>query len=235
MNHPHNDIPARTAPKLPADSRRSDWWLVFKKFLTQGTSIASFAPSSRFLATRLVKGIDFRRARCIVELGAGTGPITTELVRRARPDTRLIAIELDPDFCGRLREKFPHVDIVEGDAARLNAILAERGIEHADHVISGLPLPSFSPRLRDSIVQASAAALTPEGTFRQITNMPWVYYTLYKSYFNDVRFRFVPINFPPGGVYVCRGYFRNGFLNGKAHFNGNGKVLGNGKLRVSPS
>jgi len=202
---------ATLAPPLPARLRRgSDFWLVFKKFLTQGTSIASFAPSSRVLATTLVKGIDFRTAKCIVELGAGTGPITTELVRRARPGTKLIAIELDPDFCRRLREKFPTVDIVEGDACKLDAILAERGVKEADHVISGLPLPSFAPRLREAILKAAHSRLAPEGSFRQITNMPWVYYALYKQYFRDVRFRFVPINFPPGGVYVCRGYFGNG-------------------------
>jgi len=33
--------------------------------------------------------------------------------------------------------------------------------------------------------------------------MPMIYYKLYRRYFEDVRFRFVPFNFPPGGVYVC--------------------------------
>ena len=207
----HANGVARLTPPLQALGRRgSDFWLMFKKFLTQGTSIASFAPSSRVLATTLVKGIDFRKARCIVELGAGTGPITTELVRRARPGTKLIAIELDSDFCRRLREKFPTVDIVEGDARNLDAILGERGIKEADHVISGLPLPSFRQRLREAILKASHSRLAGDGTFRQITNMPWVYYSMYQQYFRDVRFRFVPINFPPGGVYICRGYFGNG-------------------------
>jgi phospholipid N-methyltransferase len=184
--------------------------MVFKKFLTQGTSVASFAPSSRVLATTLVQGIDFSRAKCIVELGAGTGPITTELVRRAGPNTKLVAIELDPDFCRRLREKFPQVEIVEGDAGKVDEILAGLGIKEADHVISGLPLPSFGPRLREKIIRAAHVRLAHDGTFRQITNMPWVYYAMYSQYFRDVRFRFVPINFPPGGVYVCRGYFGNG-------------------------
>ena len=29
---------------------------------------------------------------------------------------------------------------------------------------------------------------------------------LYKAYFTDVRFKLVPLNLPPSGVYVCRGY-----------------------------
>ena len=52
----------------------------------------------------------------------------------------------------------------------------------------------------------SARVLGPAGEFRQITNMPWVYLKLYRTYFRDVSFRLVPLNLPPGGVYFCRGY-----------------------------
>lgn len=216
MNHPQNGTALMERPTQVKKRIGSDLWLVLRKFLTQGTSVASFAPSSRTLATSLVKGINFRKAKVIVELGAGTGPITTELVRRARPGTKLIVIELDPDFCRRLREKFPTVDIVEGDACRLGEILAERGITQADHVISGLPLPSMPVKLRDGILKSAHERLAPDGTFRQITNMPWVFYALYQQYFARVQFRFVPFNFPSGGVYICRDYFGNGKGNGKS-------------------
>jgi ornithine lipid N-methyltransferase len=35
-----------------------------------------------------------------------------------------------------------------------------------------------------------------------------VYRGLYRSYFSDVRFGLVPLNLPPGGVYVCQGFHR---------------------------
>lgn len=197
----------------PARRRRPDaphhspeWWLMFRKFLDKGTGIASFAPSSRFLARRILKGIDFDRAECIVELGAGTGPITKELVKRVKPHTKLIVNELDPDFCKRLRHRFPNADIVEGDAARIDQLLADRGIKRVDHIVSGLPLPSFPAPLRDAILASSARALGAAGEFRQLTVMPYVYWRLYKGYFADVRFDLVPLNIPPAGVYVCRGY-----------------------------
>jgi phospholipid N-methyltransferase len=179
---------------------------MLRKFAQHGTSIASFVPSSRFLARSTCKGIDFDRARCIVELGAGTGPITKELVARVRPHTRLMVVELDPDFCKRLRSKFPGADIVEGDACQLDKLLADRGIRQVDHVVSGLPLPSFPPRLRDGVLGSASRCLAPNGTFRQLSVMPWVYRGLYRGYFEDVRFKLVPLNFPPAGVYVCRGF-----------------------------
>lgn len=192
--------PTSLAPATP------DWWLMTKKFIAKGTSVASFAPSQGPLCRRFVNGIDFDTARCVVELGAGTGPVTQTLLKRAKPHTRVVVVELDPDFCKRLRQRFPNADIVEGDAAKLEQLLADRGIKKVDHVLSGLPLPSFPAEVRDAVIASSATVLTEDGTFRQLTNMPWVYKPLYKRYFREVTFGFVPLNVPPAGVYVCRGY-----------------------------
>lgn len=197
-----------TTPRASASAKSAtpDWWLMTKKFLKHGTSIASFSPSQRFLSRKIISGIDYDKAKCIVELGAGTGPVTAHLLARAKPHTKVIVVELDPDFCTRLRQRFPGADIVEGDAAKLEQLLAARGIAAVDHVVSGLPLPSFPTPLRDAILASSAKVLTPDGTFRQLTNMPYIYWKLYKRYFDEVKFQFVPLNMPPAGVYFCRGY-----------------------------
>lgn len=206
MNAPPTLEELKSNPKPQQSPRGPDWWLMLTKFLKQGRSIASFAPSSRFMARRIVDGIDFSKAKCIVELGAGTGPITRELVRHIQPHTKLLTIELDKDLAARLKSRFPMVDVVNGDACEFDKLLAERGIPQVDHVISGLPLPSFPEQLRNGIMSAAARTLAPGGTFRQLTVMPWVYLKLYKSYFSNVRFSLVPWNLPPGGVYVCDGY-----------------------------
>jgi phospholipid N-methyltransferase len=153
----------------------------------------------------ICKGIDYDRAKVIVELGAGTGPVTKELLRHVRPGTRVVVVELDHDFCQRLRAKFPTADIVEGDAAHMDELLRTRGIDKVDHVISGLPLPSFPPELRDSIISSAVRSLAPGGSFRQLTVMPLVYWKMYKRYFTSVKFKMVPLNIPPAGVYICHG------------------------------
>jgi phospholipid N-methyltransferase len=161
------------------------------------------------MARKIIDGINWDEARCIVELGAGTGPITAEVVKRVKPHTKLLVVELDPVLCGRLKARFkgaPNVDVVQGDATKFDQLLLERGLPQVDHVLSGLPLPSFAEDLRNAVLETSARTLAPGGTFRQLTVMPLIYYRLYARYFNDVRFRFVPLNLPPGGVYVCRGF-----------------------------
>lgn len=202
MTLPHH----ATARPHPNGAPSSDRWLMVRKFLKHGTTIASFSPSSRFLSRAVIHGIDFEAAKVVVELGAGTGPITHELMKRVKTQTRCVIVEQDPDFCSRLRQKFPTADIVEGDAAHIDQILADRGIRQVDHVLSGLPLPSFPAALRDSIIASSTKWLSAAGTFRQLTNMPWIYRGLYREYFHAVSFKLVPLNLPPGGVYVCSGF-----------------------------
>jgi len=124
----------------------SDFALFFGKFLRHGTKIASLAPSSPWLSRTTVRNVDWPNARVVVELGAGTGPITRELARQAHPDCRVLALERDPDFARLLRDRFQDqkgLEIIEGDVRDLAAILADRGIAQADYVISGLPVPSF--------------------------------------------------------------------------------------------
>ena len=186
----------------------SDFTLFLGKFLKQGTAIASLAPSSPWLSRTTVRNIDWERARVIVELGAGTGPITRVLAEQARPGCRVVVLERDPDFSRLLRERFdgrPDFDVIEGDVRDLAGILADRGIGQADSIVSGLPVPSFPRDLQQSLFRVVGQVLKPEGTFNQITELPWVYLGFYRKYFEDVRFVFEPRNLPPAGAYFCRG------------------------------
>ena len=186
----------------------SDFTLFLGKFLRHGTKIASLAPSSPWLSRATVRGIDWERAKVIVELGAGTGPITKVLAERAKADCRVIVLERDNDFAKLLRERFapfPNFEVIEGDACDLAAMLAERDLKRVDHVVSGLPVPSFPQDLRNSLFKVVREVLSPEGSYHQITELAWVYQGLYRKYFDEVRFYFEPRNIPPAGAYVCRG------------------------------
>ncbi|MFO0970274.1 MAG: methyltransferase domain-containing protein [Gemmataceae bacterium] len=183
--------------------RLPDWWLFLQKFLRQGTRVGSVTPSSPWFARRLLEGIDLKQARCVVELGAGTGAVTRELLRRASASCRCLIVERDADFCVRLREHFPRAEIVEADACDLDALLRSRGVERVDHVVSGLALPWFTPAARHKVLDASRRCLTLSGSFRQLTYIPWVHAPMYRRYFERADFRWVFWNVPPGGFYEC--------------------------------
>jgi phospholipid N-methyltransferase len=180
--------------------------LVLRKFLSNVKTVATIAPSSRSLSRAIVRGIDWSKTKCVVELGAGTGPVTDVLVKAAPPGVRVIINEYLPDFCVHLRRRFPDAEIVEGDARRLTEILDERGTTHVDYILSGLPLTHFTKVDRDTVIEQAAKLLGDDGEFRQLTTIPWIYRRLYRRYFKDVRFKLVLWNLPPGGVYFCRGH-----------------------------
>ncbi|WP_435018917.1 ornithine lipid N-methyltransferase [Tundrisphaera sp. TA3] len=185
----------------------NDLLLFCGKFLRHGTKIASLAPSSRWLSRATVGNVDWDRAKVIVELGAGTGPITRAIAAKARPGCKVLVLERDPDFARLLRERFADradFEVIEGDVRDLAAMLAERGIDRVDHVISGLPVPSFPADLQRDLFRVVGRVLAPEGTYNQITELALVYQGLYRRYFEEVRFVFEPRNFPPAGAYYCR-------------------------------
>jgi phospholipid N-methyltransferase len=186
----------------------SDHLLFFKKFFRHGTKIASLAPSSRWLSRATVKNVDWDHADVIVELGAGTGPITKVLAEKARPETRVIVLERDPDFSRLLRERFgplPNFEVIEGDVRDLASMLKDLGIGRVDHIVSGLPVPSFPKDLQRDFFRVVRDVLSPTGAYSQITELALVYMSLYKRYFEEVKFVFEPRNVPPAGAYHCKG------------------------------
>ena len=77
-----------------------------KQYLRTPRSIGAIAPSSKYLAEKMVSDIDFEAAGCIVEYGPGTGVFTDELLKKLRPETKLLLLEANKDFCTRLRKKY---------------------------------------------------------------------------------------------------------------------------------
>jgi len=68
---------------------------------------------NRFLAAAIVACADVGASDLVVDIGAGTGRLTAELARIAR---HVVAIELDPQLAAGLRDRWPNVTVVEGDA-----------------------------------------------------------------------------------------------------------------------
>jgi len=186
----------------------SDFSLFFGKFLKHGTKIASLAPSSPWLSRATVGNVDWAGAEVIVELGAGTGPITRVIADRVRPETKVVVLERDGDFAAILRDRFAglaNFDVIEGDVRDLAGMLADRGIGRVDHVISGLPVPSFPKDFRRDYFRVIKDVLAPGAGYNQITELALVYRGLYRQFFDEVKFVFEPRNLPPAGAYYCRG------------------------------
>ena len=192
-------------PKTDGQLRNS--LLFMGKFFKHGRKIGSVWPSSKSLSLATLNQVDWQQAKIIVELGAGTGPITSAIIDRLQPHTTLLAIERDHDFARVLQKRFAehtNVEIIHGDVREIDSILKARKIENVDYFISGLATPSLPLGVQKRMFVAVRKYLAPHGVFSNITEVPLWYRRYYKGLFTNVKFQFVPINIPPGGVYHCR-------------------------------
>ena len=181
----------------------ADRGLFLKKFLQKGRTISSAVPSSKVLVESMLRYIDFSRPSTIVELGAGTGPVTELVLERLRPHHRFVAVEDDADFCEILRRRFPEVTLLQMDATRLSEPFARMGIDKVDYILSGLPAPNLPARGAVRLWRWLRHVLPRDGLFIQMTIAPLVYRAFYDRLFELVSYRMVWWNVPPGGVYCC--------------------------------
>lgn len=139
--------------------------LLFKRFLKRPMQVAYIVPSSKALIRRVVNKFDFSEPRIIVEFGPGEGCQTREILKRMHPESRLILFELDPEFTRHLEEQFkdePRVEILNTDAQSLPDALAERGINHCDYVVSGIPFSILEGSKKKALLKKVYDSLTPD-------------------------------------------------------------------------
>jgi phospholipid N-methyltransferase len=171
-----------------------------KHIKTSGTIVRS----SPFLIKRLLRAMNFRRARTVVQLGVGTGCITRALLGKMRPDARLISLELNPVFVGECREEIhdPRLTLRQACAGSLPALVEELGLGRIDYIVSSLPLAIMDDELVERIIAASDDLLAPDGLFLQY-QYSLSQRAMLERRFSDVRVGFTLANIPPAFVYEC--------------------------------
>jgi phospholipid N-methyltransferase len=180
-------------------------WLFALNFFRHPLMLGSIVPSSRFLIRELLKPVDWDQAKVIVEYGPGVGVITTEVLKRMRPDAMLIAIETNPDFVTYLRDSIQdeRLHVVEGSAEAVDEILKRYGQNNASYVISGIPFSTIPAPVRERILQKTCEALKPGGSFLVYQFSSRVFEDLQRI-FRYVRRQFEPLNVLPAHLFFCQ-------------------------------
>jgi len=138
--------------------------LLWKRMLRSPGSIGTVAPSSPWLARALVGVSMLDEADVVVEVGAGTGPLTS-WIREAAPNARFLALEPDRELRTALRDAHPGLDVSSATARDLPAVLARRNLPGADRVLSSVPWSLLPPRAMEREIDGIVEALAPGGRF----------------------------------------------------------------------
>ena len=180
---------------------------IYLKNLVTDRYVASDTPTSRFGVDKVCSKIDFSRSGLIVEYGPGTGVFTTTLLKNMPEDSKLIAIERNPNFCRYLKKHIQdHRLLVFQDSAEniLDILKSCNGSKElgADYIISGIPFSFLSQSTKDQILSSSYSALKKGGKFLAYQNFfqfqfPQILKNPVEEIFQNVRTQYVLPCFPP--------------------------------------
>ncbi|SNR13927.1 class I SAM-dependent methyltransferase [Tenacibaculum jejuense] len=177
----------------------------FKEAVLTAKTSGTITPSSRFLAEKMLKGINFNNINLIVELGSGNGVITKHILDKLQPNNHLICFEINEMFYQELLKiEHPQLTVLNTSAEFLIAEIQKQGFKNVDSIISSLPLSIIPKEISQNILNESYKSLNSNGTYVQF-QYTLDYYKKLKKLFGkeNVRLKFEALNIPPAFIYKC--------------------------------
>jgi phosphatidylethanolamine/phosphatidyl-N-methylethanolamine N-methyltransferase len=152
----------------PPQERR----LFLRRCLAHPQRVAALMPSSRTLAEMVARRVPDPGGRFVLEVGAGTGPITRALAERI-PQEQLILVEIDEHLCAWLRSKFPRATVLCGDVTELSRVIAARTKPgEIASAVSGVPVTRFSRAMQQAFLDQCFDVLSEDGALYQYSYSP---------------------------------------------------------------
>jgi phosphatidylethanolamine/phosphatidyl-N-methylethanolamine N-methyltransferase len=158
-----------SARALKKPLRLDDEVRFLRSWIEKPLHVGAVMPSGRLLARTMAQYVEIHSKGAVVELGPGTGAITSALIERGVDQKRLVLVEYNPGFCALLRDRYPHAKVVQGDAYKLRDSLRNVLNIPASAVVSGLPLVTRPMQTRLKLIRDAFAALAPGAPFVQFT------------------------------------------------------------------
>lgn len=181
-----------------------------REFVRDPVTLGAIAPSGPSLARLTVEAAAIEPGHVVVELGAGTGPMTREVVAR-HAENPFLALEPNAELARLLRQAHPSVQVEERFAEHLPDILSEWGHPMAHRVVSSLPWAIWPDDLQQRTFDGILRALHPEGRMVTFSYVHAQVLPAARRLRDALAARFervekTPIawlNLPPAFVFVC--------------------------------
>lgn len=180
-----------------------DTALMLCKYVASPRRTGAVCPSSKYLARKMVAGIGLSpsESKVVVELGSGTGAITSALVASGYDtESRLYCIEFDSKLCSILEQKFPKANILNGSAENIRKLVGDDNA-NINVIVSGLPLVSLPKECVDNIIAEVEQTLPSGGRFIQFTyNLTRKPESLGFTKMRHIGVSYVILNIPPARI-----------------------------------
>jgi len=154
---------------LKKPPRLDDEVRFLRSWIEKPLHVGAVMPSGRLLARTMAQYVEVKSEGPVVELGPGTGAITSALIDHGVDQKRLVLVEYNPGFCALLRDRYPQAKVVQGDAYSLRDTLWNVLSVPAAAMVSGLPLVTKPMLTRLKLIRDAFVALAPGAPFVQFT------------------------------------------------------------------
>ena len=180
--------------------------LFLREAVMHPSAVGALFPSSKKLAYSLAQQlpVNASSSELVVELGAGTGAITAALLNQKNLSGKLIVIERSAKLSHHLRQRFPELSIIEGDAGRLHDLINKYTANPIQAIVSSLPLRSLpTPSVKEIGVEVEQV-LKKGGLFIQYTYSLWGPPLSPSPKLKLIHHQWVWQNLPPARIDVFR-------------------------------
>jgi phosphatidylethanolamine/phosphatidyl-N-methylethanolamine N-methyltransferase len=150
------DIRHRLATKFNDEIR------FIRGMMAEPKTVGAIMPTSARMAAKMASIIDAGSGLPVLELGPGTGVITRAILAKGVKPENVVSIEYSTQFYEHLKDKYPDVNFINGDAFNIHETLKAYHGQKFDCVISGIPLLNFPMHQRVSLIE-SLLDLMPAG------------------------------------------------------------------------
>ncbi|CAH2398795.1 phospholipid N-methyltransferase PmtA [Mesorhizobium escarrei] len=176
----------------------------FKGWIDKPKAVGSIVPTSSITARKMASVVNPNSGLPVLEVGPGTGVITRAILAQGVKPENLYAVEYSPDFVRHLRQLYPGVNVIEGDAFNLDATLGDKSGLTFDSVISGVPLLNFPVAQRVAYVESLLDRMPTGRPIVQLTYGPLSPIPPGRGDYTVEHFHFVIRNIPPTQLWIYR-------------------------------
>lgn len=127
------------------------------------------AASGVALSQAMAREVPLDQTGPVLELGPGTGAVTSALLAHGIDRTDLSVIEYSDDFSAHLRQSFPGLAVFTGDAYALDRLFTSQPEIQFRAIVSSLPLLNRPQADRQALIKQALSLLKPGAPFIQFS------------------------------------------------------------------
>lgn len=191
-----------------------------KAFIKNPMGVSTILPASKALAEAMAVGSEIKDRKNIVEIGVGTGALTSAMLPLMGPDHKYMGFEIDQSFYKYLQKNFVKdhkSDIEKISSFEFRSESAEKvsdffAAESVDVVVSSLPWSVFESDVQNIILSEIYKIMKPGGVFTFYNYFTSSHFSLFQGFKGEVEYKFSSLtpakkvwaSLPPATVWIAK-------------------------------